>query len=107
MAQSLEVFKQVGFVQYFHELYVTKHQKLMAAAARKEFLEAGLLAGDTGLESGGGLGLADSLISESFMLFLYVTSLAIVGFLSEIITRWSVSVVSPTVVSVLNYISSL
>ena len=86
LAQSLELFRQVGFVHYFLDLADANDRKLIVAAARKEFL-------DTGFDSGSGVDLTDSLVRESFMLFLYGISIAVAGFLCEIISSWIAAVV--------------
>ena len=48
--------------------------------------------GGTVLDTEAGAGIADSLISESFMVFLYGISVAVVRFGCEIFTRWMASV---------------
>ena len=48
-------------------------------------------------------GLADSLLAESFMLFLYGISIAVAGFVSEIIWWWMASVVSMASITQLRY----
>ena len=90
LAQSVELFKQVGFIHYFLELIEAYNQKLMRAGARQEVRNAGAPSENNGDR----VSLGDGMISETFMLFLYGAAIAMAGFASEIIAWYMTSVVS-------------
>ena len=94
MAESLQVFKVVGFIQYFFGITDARKRKHAAVAAREQFLDAGVSVGIKVLYKEARVDLQDSLIGESVMLLLYGISVALAGFVCEIITNWIASVIS-------------
>ena len=80
----------------------------MAAAARKEFLDSGAPGGGTGWDKGDRVNLADSLMGETFMLFLYGVSIAMAGIVIEIVAQWMAPVISTPIaimVPIIHYVS--
>ena len=85
LVKSLRRFMQVGLVPYFLQLWDSITLKF-DAAARKDLIAAG--ESDEARDSVGNLSritLKDGLVSESFVLFQYGMSLAVAGFVCEVI----------------------
>ena len=85
LAKTLEQVKQVGFFNYFFELQWTNVNEIISAAAGTEFQATERLLGQRYEASR--LSIADSLVSESLVLFLYGISIAVMGFVGEIIVK--------------------
>ena len=87
LAQTTGKLEQAGLVSYFLDLQLVYVQKVTAASTRKRLMEAGM-AGSHAHVSGTGVSLVDdAVMSESFMVFLYGISMAVIGFIGELVIK--------------------
>ena len=87
-------FQVVGFIQYFLDICNVKHEKQLVKELHEKLKGAKMAVGDESLDAAAIVGLADSLVNESFIQFVYGTTFAIAGFVGEVITRFLASIVS-------------
>ena len=88
LADSVENFREVGFLSYFPWLHSSIRTKMQTKMAKKELLEGvGSRDDHETLDGRSSVSLKDGLVSESFVLFLYGISFAVVGFMSEILPK--------------------
>ena len=87
LAQSVEILKQFGLISYFVDLYESKFQKELTSEVYMEMTAADEAFGPhQASDSDVSVPLMDSLVSESFALFLYGVFISVVGFVCEMIT---------------------
>ena len=83
LAQSVEILKQVGLISYFLDLHDSKSRKEFTTEAYMEMTAAEDAFGARNRDFS--VPLMDSLVSETFALFLYGFSISVFGFVSEMV----------------------